>query len=203
MISPLPTAVPWVFNFLWLFIGFRTFPKVCNHTKHHRAAWSVLPSLFWWSASISTPFSNLSNQDYQNHSSLSSCHTQTLPKIKKQYVMNHSSWNTGQALNHSSRLKGNVVLGLEVFRIGRLKVSNFICLKLHFFSLYHKVYKTTIVSEVQRSFWAADIRLYSCFHLADRYCSFPAYQKDKKPQILPRLPNFPQLQQIGIHLVLL
>lgn len=85
------------------------------------------------------------------------------------------------------------MLGLGAFRTGRLKGLNFIFLKLQLplTPLYHKVHKPTIVSEEQRSFQISNIRLHSCFHLAGRYCSFPAYQKKKKaPQVCPPTPSY-------------
>lgn len=58
--------------------------------------------------------------------------------------MTHSSRNTVRASKHSSKLKGNVVLSLGVFKTGRLKISNFICFKIH----YHKnsIFSTFITS---------------------------------------------------------
>lgn len=82
-----------------------------------------------WPASISGSFSNVSNQDDQNHSSLSfPAALELLPGLRD---------NTQESshLKHCPRFTaqhcspGSIVLGLAAFRTGRLKGLSFICLK--------------------------------------------------------------------------
>ena len=174
---------PSSFKFHEAFYWFRTFGKVCNTLN---------------TTELPEAFCRLYFGDLPQHQLLFQiCLTKmakptplSLPVIPKLFpkLRANRQWIPAQPLERSSRLKGNIALVWEAVRTGRLKVGSFICLRLRFFPFYHKVYKTTIVSEVQRSFWAHNIRLYTfCFHLAGRYC----LSKGDKPQNTPPTPEPP------------
>lgn len=96
-------------------------------------------------------------------------------------------WTSFKAQHWS---QGNIVLGLGVFRTGRLKGLSFICLKLQLPPFYHKVHSPSFLK------CRGPFKLVILFSSGWQILLISSYQKEKKaPQVCSPLPNGPQLQQ--------